>query len=410
MNSHGKIALTLMIALAAFMISLSSGSDFTLRIFGNANMDDKIDENDIAYVEGVIKETNAATNLSDADYDGKVDENDTAQIKLILAGDEKKLTIIDNADRIVQINMPVERFIPLNHRSPQVMLALGARDKIVGIDTLVTTAMPEFGLKGLPEVSRHGKELDYEKIIQLKTDLIVMTTSDQISENADKLPNVAVIDLSCMDRETLASDLKTIGYVLGKQKEAEEIIEWVQKYEKIVEERTENLTPEEMPRFLLLSFMTKGQYGIRATTPNSSRGLVAEDCGGRNIAAELIGSEVEIDPEWVIRENPDVIFITPMENNITGIGKTEEDLKRFLTQTIANFPEFKNVTAVKNNRIYLLDFNLFGPRWIIGNCYYAKWLHPDRFKDIHPDELHKEYLRKFHNLEVEGTMAYPPSE
>lgn len=76
-------------------------------------MDDKIDENDIAYVEGVIKGTNAATNLSDADYNGKVDENDTAQIKLILAGDEKKLTIIDNANRIVTINMPVERFIPL---------------------------------------------------------------------------------------------------------------------------------------------------------------------------------------------------------------------------------------------------------------------------------------------------------
>jgi len=197
------------------------------------------------------------------------------------------------------------------------MLALGARDKIVGVDTLVTTAMPEFGLKGLPEVSRHGKELDYENILKLKTDLIVMTTSDQISENADKLPNVAVIDLSCMDRATLTSHLKTIGYVL---------------------------------------------------------------------------------------------FITPMENNITGVGKTEEDLKGFLTQTIDNFPEFKNVNAVKNNRVYLLDFNLFGPRWIIGNCYYAKWLHPDRFKDIHPDELHKEYFLKFHNMEVGGTWAYPPPE
>lgn len=33
------------------------GTDYTLGIFGNANMDDTIDENDVAYVEGVIKGT-----------------------------------------------------------------------------------------------------------------------------------------------------------------------------------------------------------------------------------------------------------------------------------------------------------------------------------------------------------------
>lgn len=41
-----------------------NGESFALGIYGNANMDDSIDDKDIAYVEGVINGTNAATNLS----------------------------------------------------------------------------------------------------------------------------------------------------------------------------------------------------------------------------------------------------------------------------------------------------------------------------------------------------------
>lgn len=38
-------------------------SDYTLGIYGNANMDDVIDEADIAYVEGIIAGTNEANRV-----------------------------------------------------------------------------------------------------------------------------------------------------------------------------------------------------------------------------------------------------------------------------------------------------------------------------------------------------------
>jgi iron complex transport system substrate-binding protein len=34
-------------------------------------------------------------------------------------------------------------------------------------------------------------------------------------------------------------------------------------------------------------------------------------------------------------------------------------------------------------------------------------MHPELFKDINPKEINKEYLKKFHNIEVPGTWAYP---
>jgi iron complex transport system substrate-binding protein len=71
-------------------------SDYTLKIFGNANMDDTIDQKDVAYVESVIKGSNPATNLSDANYDGRIDDKDIDQIRNIINGTEKNITIVCN--------------------------------------------------------------------------------------------------------------------------------------------------------------------------------------------------------------------------------------------------------------------------------------------------------------------------
>lgn len=54
-------------------ISAVLASDYTLEIFGNANMDDKIDEADATYIADVIASSISPTPLSDANGDGKVD-------------------------------------------------------------------------------------------------------------------------------------------------------------------------------------------------------------------------------------------------------------------------------------------------------------------------------------------------
>jgi iron complex transport system substrate-binding protein len=409
-----KMKTSILLGITMLLLALpATASDYTLGIFGNANEDDTINMQDVTYTELIILEYRDATELADAKYDGEIDILDMTQIALIILGRENEITILDSAERSVTVKMPVERFIPLFHRTPEVMLALGAKDKIVAIDSLFHNAMPEFGLEELPEVSRHGRNVDYEKILALETDLVVLpvVSSEQADEIAEKLPTVAVIVIDCMDRRTVVPDLKTMGVVLGKQNEADALIDWVQKYEEMVEERTKDLTPEEMPKFLLVCFMSK-ESGIRAATLHNNLGLVAEKCGGRNIAAELSGSFPVVDSEWVMTQNPDVLFIAPMGSGYTGVGKTDADLEEFLTQTIADFPELENVNAVKNNKVCVIDFNLHcGPRWILANCYFAKWLHPGLFEDIDPEEMHKkEYLDEFHGLELEGTWAYPAPE
>ncbi|MDD3564904.1 MAG: ABC transporter substrate-binding protein, partial [Methanothrix sp.] len=121
------------LACAMLVIMPAVASDYTLGIFGNANIDDTIDELDIEYVRGIIAGTNEATELADANYDGKIDEEDIAQIELIIQGDEKELTMRDSVDRVVTVNMPINRVIAFNKEQVETMRSIKSKDKIVGV-------------------------------------------------------------------------------------------------------------------------------------------------------------------------------------------------------------------------------------------------------------------------------------
>jgi iron complex transport system substrate-binding protein len=101
--------------IAYFFIGLlffpSQAADNTLMAFGNANMDDVIDQADITYVQGIIKGTAESTKLADANYDGKVDEDDITQIEQIMRGEEKQLILIDMEDRIVTVPRQIKRVV-----------------------------------------------------------------------------------------------------------------------------------------------------------------------------------------------------------------------------------------------------------------------------------------------------------
>jgi len=88
MNSTWKIILAFLIALNASHVAWAtepqdqSGVNFTLEIFGNANLDDRIDEKDIIYVQDIINGENDPSDLADANQDNKIDQMDISQMRI----------------------------------------------------------------------------------------------------------------------------------------------------------------------------------------------------------------------------------------------------------------------------------------------------------------------------------------
>ncbi|MHB8117935.1 MAG: ABC transporter substrate-binding protein [Methanothrix sp.] len=322
------------------------------------------------------------------------------------------ITLIDSVGRTVTVPMPVERIIPTDYRTTEALLALGARDMIVGVDTAFHQRMTEFGLKDVPEASVHAGEVNYEEILLLRPNLIILPVSgaSYADEVAKKLPGIPVIVMSATTRQDGIPELKILGQILEKEEQANKLISWTEKYAGIVEERTKNLKAEEMPTFYYEYMSESSKW--QAIPPSNPAGMVVEGCGGKNLAADLKlnGSVAQLEAEWVLSKNPDFIFMDLMKGLDSGPGKTEDDMKSLLAKYIdARAAEgFKNLTAVQNNHVYLIDRDMItGPRWVIGHVCFAKWLHPDLFNDLSPEDMNNEYLKEFHGIDVQGTWAYP---
>ena len=229
----------LLIGIAVFAISLLltspvlASADETLDIYGNANEDDTIDMRDLTYVKLIFFGKKPETELSDAKYDGKINPLDFVQIKLIIVGKEKQLTLVDNADRIVTVNKPVKRIIPLITTAYEALRTLNAADKIVGVSDYVAKAPKVyFGeLCELPNVGRTPP--DYEMLLSLEPDLVLVRSTSYYDKVVDKLqssdPDLAIVRADFDTGHTseymhpqhvIPKDMRTLGYILDREDDA----------------------------------------------------------------------------------------------------------------------------------------------------------------------------------------------
>jgi len=141
MNSTWKIILAFLIALNASHVAWAtepqdqSGVNFTLEIFGNANLDDRIDEKDIIYVQDIINGENDPSDLADANQDNKIDQMDISQIKDIINGTESNIFYINVNGDVAKVRHPLNRIVIVYDNTAEIIRILGAQSKVVGVDS-----------------------------------------------------------------------------------------------------------------------------------------------------------------------------------------------------------------------------------------------------------------------------------
>lgn len=417
MEKHRKIALALLVALLASTSIQGARSDSALKVFGNANLDDIIDEKDASYVEGVIKGANAATNLSDANYDGKIDENDITQIKAIIDGKEKELTVNiytrpsmgseDITEVPVTIHKPIERIIPAVMYHVITMRALGLdAKKIAGVRNNIKEAdeyFPEFNK--LPTFANG----DYEAMLSLNPDLVIVDTS-KFDENAKNLPNATIVAFDCWRPSTYVDEIRTLGYIFDKEENSEEFIKFYKNVMDTIKERIEKIPEGDRSKVFFESW-TPYNTGAKGSGYHEKVTMA----GGNNIFADL-SDYPTVDPEEVMKRNPEIIikYLKALDDHVYYLGTNESDLVDARDE-IMNRPELSQVDAVKNGRVYVTTGDIIGAtRHFIGIAYMAKWFYPELFKDLNPEAIHQEYLTRFQGLPDdflethEGRFVYPP--
>lgn len=427
MNRSWKIVLALLTALTASMSTLGAGADFTLGIFGNANMDDTVDEKDVAYVEGIIKGTNDATNLSDANYDGKIDKDDIAQIEQIINKSEKKLAFLDIFGEAETVNKPIKHLANIGFYGIEVTRVLNATNillPIVGSDRSKEPVLyPEFSTWQV--VGSTPDNCDFEKILNLKPDA-VMTNIEYASAVAtgakdkaifkDRLSGIPIICLNMREMDTLPETVMEYGYIIDREDEAKKFVDWFEGYIGTFKNLTKELSNDDRPRVYF-----EGHSGEPYKTRNSNDRYVQAIvlAGGKNIVDEIPNTPVslEVSPEFVVEQNPQFIIICAPSWEVTASYETDDpsNLAKYRSE-VMNRSELANVDAVKNNRVYVLDGNVFegAGRNVVAIAFLGKLFHPDLFKDIDPQAILQEYTNDIwkidFNVKEHGAFVYPPYE
>ena len=311
----GMAVMTLCVSLAFLP---ANAADFTLQIFGNANMDDTIDKQDIEYVQGIIDGTKDKTDLADANYDGTIDVKDITQIEQIIKGEETELTIIDDMGDAVTVQKPVNSVIYVGHNAfvYETWRALDTEDKLVATtDRFIKPGGYRYSVNYYPElleIQSVGtlQEPDFETIVDIMPDLLY-TDEEQYdikSTATNKIPGIPVI---CMDVEpkNFTEKTKITGYIFDRREEADKYIDWRNGWTNMIENRTSDLSEDEKPSMLMLSSITPEMNEFSVYSGNSLYQPIIVGAGGINIAEDLTGS-VKVDSEWIVNRNPDIIVFS----------------------------------------------------------------------------------------------------
>jgi iron complex transport system substrate-binding protein len=367
----------------------------TLTVYGNADMNDLIDENDIQYVKGIISGTKEKTQFADANNDGIISEDDITQIEQIIAGNADKIHILDMTYRTVTVPMPVERIVSASRMdSTRTLIQLGAQDKIVGgpfpgskfTTSSVKDAAPE--LEGLPDPGSFN-EINVEQVLALKPDVMFVVTSvdaDMIQDQT-RVPTIAVADAGDLWTTDM---IRIIGSVTGKDEKARELIAYTKEKIGEITKITSEIPDSEKP--VVYNCGPGGGSGELLTVCKSSIDKpMVERAGGLPVegAPESKPGGTEVSKEQIIKWNPDVITIH---------GGNQKEIDAILADS-----DLKSVNAIKNKKVYSLQVAQNGGA-ILGEKlaqvgYLAKLLHPDKFNDLNVEKEGNEIMKYIYGVD-----------
>ncbi|MCP3966084.1 MAG: ABC transporter substrate-binding protein [Lentisphaerae bacterium] len=269
-----------------------------------------------------------------------------------------------------------------DYSGKQILLHKKPKRVIIGYTSLVgvwycaggkAIAIPttlEMHVENLPEVARKlprigsFSNLNLEKIISMKPDLVILPAfrckegvRDILNESG--IENIVVNYSNYTDfRNVFGLFCHLNGTTLQSNKYAADISSAINKL--IVK-----AGKKKSPSFVSIFYNGRG---LACETSKANSAQIAGMLNGNNLidkaAAGLRGSRIPFSLEKIIMDDPDIILFTTMCNSKNAQNKLKKEL--------FSDPAWKELSAVKNNRVYLLPNRLF--------LYKANERYPDAFR------------------------------
>ena len=239
------------------------------------------------------------------------------------------LKIKDMSGKTVRINSSPQRIICIGPSASEIVFSLVEQNRIIGVSS--SSNYP-------PEVLKKEKVgdiyLNYEKIVNLKPDLVIVESSLYFRD-VERLRNFGIKTLAIKSDtfDNFTRSLKIAGAALGEKELASQLQKKLGNNMKFINSRVKNVPIVKRPRV----FVEIWNQPLMTAGSGTFIHYVIENAGGINIAADMTGYP-QLNTETLLLRNPDVIVLTT---------STRE---QFLS-----VPHWRNIGAVKNGRVFKIN-------------------------------------------------------
>jgi iron complex transport system substrate-binding protein len=271
-------------------------------------------------------------------------------------------TVTDQLGRSVTLPDSPRRIVSLAPSITEILYALHLESRLVGATQF--SDYPQAAVK-LPKVGSYVR-LDIERIVSLAPDLCIAVKDGNPLHIIQKLETlgVAVYAVDPRNLTAVRDTVVELGKLLDAGPQAEAVAAAMDRRIKAVQGKLAHVTQRPEVFF---------QIGISpivsAGTPTFINELITL-AGGRNLARGPIPYP-RFSTEQVIAMGPEVIIITSMAR------------KAVFEQVKDRWRQWPDLPAVKNNRIHLVNSDIFdraSPRLVEGVALLARLIHPTCFK------------------------------
>ncbi|KLU63432.1 vitamin B12-binding protein [Peptococcaceae bacterium CEB3] len=303
-------------------------------------------------------------------------------------------TITDMAGRQVTIPKKVQRILALHPVATYLLWRL-APNKLVSVDKLFRQEYLQPGsmqcfsaadvarLRKLPVTGVFFSGVDPEQILALHPNVVItIVRHPKLNQFAHQIG----IPVVCFAKDALQNyppSIRMIGKIVGNETEANKLASyWVTTL------RSVKNVASKIPESQKLRVYYANKQILTTPDPQSIMSSIIDTAGGLNVGDSLPGSNNENTPvsmEQVLKWNPQVI--------LTASGAEK--------QQIITSPAWKNISAVKDNRVYVRPRygNTDGPSAIMGLVWTQDvLLHPSDMSSY--DQQVKAFYKLFFNYNI----------
>ena len=266
----------------------------------------------------------------------------------------------------------------------------------------------------------YAADVSMEKIASLGTEVYILDLSNYFKAQETgllgKLEKAGIatifVDFRQDPTQNALPSVQLLGRVLGREKEANAFADYYLRQTRSIYARIGAIPDKQKP--MVFVERAAGLLPCCATFGPFNFGRYIEEAGGRNWGSQFFSAfQAQAAQEKVLSDNPDIYFLTganwygsnPGSNAVSlGYDATPEKVQKEMAVLMSR-PGFQQLKAVQGKKVVAFYHQFYDmPYYFIAELAMAKEFYPDRFKDVDPEAVFKEFHEKFLPISYSGVF------